>query len=136
MLRLLQWEDLPPPIGVGGGDPSAATKVLAGRDTAIQWPSRQAVHQLGARPAASPPSSSRSLPSSVHHATVSSHDRTSLGARRGCIYRLCRATNVVEVGCRVVVVGLLAVVVRPATALTLPPARLEAAAGTRSTVDG
>ena len=96
-LRLLPWADLPPPIGIGGGDPSAATKVLAGRDTAIQWPSRQAVHQLGARPAASPPSSSRSLPSSVHHTMASSHDRTSLGARRGRIYWICRATIVSEV---------------------------------------
>ena len=119
-LRLLPWEDLPPPIGIGGGDPSAATKSLAGRDTIIQWPSRQAVHQLGPRPAASPPSSPRSLPSSVHDATALSHDRTSLGARRGHIYRLCRVMNCVEVGCRVVVVGLVAVVVRPSTALRAP----------------
>jgi hypothetical protein len=30
--RLLPREDLSPPIGVGGGDPSASSKALAGRD--------------------------------------------------------------------------------------------------------
>ena len=35
MLRLQPWENVPPPIGVGGGDSSAAAKALAGRDTAL-----------------------------------------------------------------------------------------------------
>jgi hypothetical protein len=60
-LRLLPGEDLPPPIGAGGGDPSAAAEAVAGKDVAIHWPMRQAVHQLGARPAALSPSSHRSL---------------------------------------------------------------------------
>jgi hypothetical protein len=68
-LCLLPWEDLLLPFGVGGGDPSAA-----GKDTAIQWPSRKTVHQLGERSAASPPPSPRSMPSSIHHTTAPSHD--------------------------------------------------------------
>ena len=70
-LRLLPWEDLSPPVGVRGGDPSATTKALVGMDAAIQWPSRQATHQLGVRrlhlarlrPA-------RSLPPSIRLATA------------------------------------------------------------------
>ena len=65
-LRLQPWENLPPPIGVGGRDSSMAVKALAGRDTALHQPGRQAVHQLGARPAASPPTSPWFLPSSAH----------------------------------------------------------------------
>jgi len=41
----LPWEDLTPPIGVGGGDPSTAAEALASRDTALHWPHKQAVHQ-------------------------------------------------------------------------------------------
>ena len=38
--RLLPGEDLPPPIGVGGQDPSAAAEALECRNAAIHWPSR------------------------------------------------------------------------------------------------
>jgi hypothetical protein len=44
--RLPPREDLPPPIGVGGGGPSAWADVLVGRDTIIHCPSRLATHQL------------------------------------------------------------------------------------------
>jgi hypothetical protein len=44
--RLPPREDLPPPIGVGGGDPFAWADVLVGRDMAIHCPSRLAAHQL------------------------------------------------------------------------------------------
>jgi hypothetical protein len=43
-------EDLTPPIGIRGGDPSTATKVLACQDVALHWVRRQAVHQLWPRP--------------------------------------------------------------------------------------
>ena len=40
----LSGEDLPPPIGVRGGDPSMAAEALAGRDAAIHWSSREAAY--------------------------------------------------------------------------------------------
>jgi hypothetical protein len=42
--RLVPEEDLPPPVDVGGGDPSAAAKAFAGWDTTIHWLSRQTAH--------------------------------------------------------------------------------------------
>jgi hypothetical protein len=44
-LRLQLREDLPPPIGIGGGDPSAASEALACRDAALHWLSRHVVQQ-------------------------------------------------------------------------------------------
>jgi hypothetical protein len=46
MTRLPPREDLPPPIGVGGGGPFARVDVLVGRDVAIHCQSRLAAHQL------------------------------------------------------------------------------------------
>jgi hypothetical protein len=46
-LRLLPGENLPPPIGVGGRDPSAEVEALANMDMPIHRPSRKAAHQLG-----------------------------------------------------------------------------------------
>jgi hypothetical protein len=117
-LRHLPLEDLPPPFGVGCRDPSVATKALAGRNAAIQWSSRQVMHQLGARPAASPPPSPRALLFSVHHATAPNH--TILGTQRGHSDRLCRATSSVLIG-GVVILGRLAIVVRPSSLLRAPP---------------
>ena len=57
--RLLPVEDLPPPIGVGGGDPSTAPEALACRDAALHWPSRHLrfprLRPAPWRPAATPP---------------------------------------------------------------------------------
>ena len=53
--RLLPVEDLPPPIGVGGGDPSMAPEALVCRDAALHWPSQHAAQQLWARPTVFPP---------------------------------------------------------------------------------
>ena len=117
MLRLQPWENVPPPIGVGGGDSSTVAKALAGRDTALHRPGRQAVHQLGTRPAASRPSLPWFLPSNAHSTSTSRHDWTSLGARWGRSHRQCWATHGIEIGCGVVVVGPVAVVIRPSTAL-------------------
>jgi hypothetical protein len=121
-LHHLLLEDLPPPIGVGCGDPSAATKALAGRNAAIQWSSRQVVHQLGVRPAASPLPSPRALLFSVHHATAPNHKI--LGTQRGHSDRLCQATSDVQVGGGVVILGRLAIIVRPSLLLRAPPSRL------------
>jgi hypothetical protein len=85
-LCLLPWEDLLPPAVIGGGDPTAATKALVDRGTAVQWPNRKAVHQVGARSAASPSPSPRSKPSKVHHAAAPK-PRTSPFARRGRMNR-------------------------------------------------
>ena len=41
--RLLPVEDLPPPIGIGGGDPSTPFEAQACRDAALHWPSRHAM---------------------------------------------------------------------------------------------
>jgi hypothetical protein len=73
-LRLMPGEDLPPPLDVGGEDPFAAAKELVDRDTTIQWPSRQATHQLRAWPSVSPPPLHRSLSSNARPATAPNHD--------------------------------------------------------------
>lgn len=63
--RLLPGKDLPPPIVVWGGNPSATAETLTDRNAAIHWPFWQAAHQLGARLAASPPPLRRTLTSTV-----------------------------------------------------------------------
>lgn len=115
--RLLPGEDLPPSIGVGGGDPSASSKALAGRDAAIHWSTRQAMHQLWPRPVALPPPSPRTLPARLRFATA---PRPGPRAWRRHNDRLCRATSGVQVAGGVVVVRLLAVGVRPLELLRTP----------------
>ena len=94
-----------------------AAKALAGRDTALHRPGRQAVHKLGARPVVSPPSSPWFLPSSAHSILTSHQDWTSLGARWERSHRHCWVMHDIEIGCGVVVVRPLAVFIRPSTAL-------------------
>ena len=54
----LSGENLTPPAGVGGGDPPAAAKVLAGGDAAVHWLCRQAANQLALPETASSPCAS------------------------------------------------------------------------------
>jgi hypothetical protein len=47
-----------------------AVEVLAGRDTAIHWPNRQAVHQLWAWPAVLPPPTAMTLSAKLGTSTA------------------------------------------------------------------
>jgi hypothetical protein len=78
--RLLPVEDLLPPIGVGGGDLSVASKALACRDAALHWPSWHVVQQLWARLTVFPPASPSTL--ATHHRTATAR-RQRLGAQQG-----------------------------------------------------
>lgn len=109
-LRHWPWEDLTPPIGVGGGDPSTITKALMGGDAAFHLPSRETVHQLRERPATSPLLTHRALP----------HDVCTASERLGRRHQPDWAKNGVEVARGTVVLKVLAVIVRPAQTLRAP----------------
>ena len=68
--RLLLGEDLLPPIGAGGRDPSVMAETLADRYVAFHWLSRQATHQRRARSTMLHPPSPDTLSGNFRPATL------------------------------------------------------------------
>lgn len=93
-------------------------EALVGRDATLHCLSKQAVHQLGAWPAAFLPPPPRSQPSSIFSATTQNQD--SLAVHGGHSDWLRRVTSGIQVGFRAFVVGLIVDVVRPSTTLRVP----------------